>query len=457
MNRMPIRTPVKFEDRDQEDRFWREFRRLGLPSLRLALLCAALIEATFVVLRALPPYDEPLVGVHQMARIAILGAVTVPMLATWFAPERAIRDYPLLIGLPIALSMVGVSGITATISSQSDPLSFRLVGAVGLACWLVFGFTRLTVRASVGICVMPCAALVTAAAAEGDAEVQAILAYTMAFMIIGWTSAVKLERSERERFRQRLKLEAFANELNAKTVEAERLSAHRARLLSFVGHDMRQPIGSLSLNLLMLRSRAGNGLDPESLEIMSSMDSCLTALAGDVSRLLRDEMPSARPAVLQRCELAPLLERLRKVFSAHAAASAVSLRVWRPAFESVPVVTDPDSLWVALSNLISNAIKYRRQTQDHNHCVWISCVRLGGRVRIEVRDNGIGIENSNLDSIFQERWTSAKADPAARGESFGLGLAIVRESIRPLHGHRLMVLSKPAVGSSFRIYVPAAA
>lgn len=457
MNRMPIRTPEAFEDRDQENQFWPAFRRLGLPFLRLALLCAALMDIIFIVMRALPPYNEPTLSIHQIARIAILINLALPLLAIWFAPERAIQNYPLLVGLPIALVMTGVSGIAATISSQSNPLSFRLVGAVGIGCWVVFGFTRLTVPASVLICLMPCTALVIAAAAEGDAGAQAIFIYTVAFMVIGWTSAVELERSERERFRQRLRLEAFASELNAKTVEAERVSAQRARLLAFVGHDMRQPIGSLSLNLLMLRTRIEKELDSESLEIVSSMDSCLTALTADVSRLLRDETPSVRPATLQRCELAPLLERLRNVFNATANASDVSLRVWRPPLEPVPILTDPDSLWVALSNLISNAIKYRRQMAGHDDYVWISCVRLGDCVRIEVKDNGIGIEESNMDSIFQERWTSADSKSALISESFGLGLAIVKESIKPLHGHQLIVVSKPAVGSSFRIYVPAAA
>lgn len=455
MNRMPIRTPRASEDRDRENHFWPAFRRLGLPFLRLALLSVALMDIIVIVLRASPPYNEPSFSIHQAARVAILINLTIPLLAIWFAPERAIRNYPLLVGLPIALVMAGVSGIAATISNQSDPLSFRLVGAVGIGCWLVFGFTRLTVPASVLICLMPCTALVIAAAAEGDAEVQAISVYTMAFMIIGWTSAVELERSERERFRQRLRLEAFASELNAKTVQAERVSAQRARLLSFVGHDMRQPIGSLSLNLLMLRSRIERELDSESMDIVGSMDSCLIALTADVSRLLRDETPSVRPATLQRCELAPLLERLRKVFNATANASDVSLRIWRPPLEPVSILTDPDSLWVALSNLTSNAIKYRRRTAGRGDYVWISCVRLGDRVRIEVKDNGIGIEESNMDSIFEERWTSADPGSALTGESFGLGLAIVKESIRSLDGHQLMVVSKPAVGSRFRIYVPA--
>ena len=112
----------------------------------------------------------------------------------------------------------------------------------------------------------------------------------------------------------------------------------------------------------------------------------------------------------------------------------------------MPYAATPTCLGEIVQNLVSNAIRY-----TDNGEVVLSCERDGNRLRIDVRDTGIGIEEDQLEEIFQE-FHQCKA-PGASSEGFGLGLAIVRR-LADLLALRVTVDSTPGSGSCFCVYVP---
>ena len=102
-------------------------------------------------------------------------------------------------------------------------------------------------------------------------------------------------------------------------------------------------------------------------------------------------------------------------------------------------------MYILLFNLISNAIKYNNE----GGWVIISHHTDGGCSFIVVKDNGIGIEEENIDLIFHR----FKRVNAGMGEGQGLGLSIV-SSIAAFHETKIEVISKVGEGSQFKICFP---
>ncbi len=88
----------------------------------------------------------------------------------------------------------------------------------------------------------------------------------------------------------------------------------------------------------------------------------------------------------------------------------------------------------AVVNLLVNAITYSRQGGEVTVQVTVGVAEKAGRVRIVVRDNGIGIAKEHLPRLFERFYRSDKARSRAHGGS-GLGLAIVKH-IAEAHGGR---------------------
>ena len=118
------------------------------------------------------------------------------------------------------------------------------------------------------------------------------------------------------------------------------------------------------------------------------------------------------------------------------------------AAELSPIWAQRDSLDAALSNLISNAIKYT----DSGGEVIITAAQDAYGTDIAVADTGIGIAEEDQPRIFEEFFRAQ----AARGrvtEGTGLGLSIV-QSIVAAHGGTCTVHSRPGEGSTFTLHLP---
>ena len=113
--------------------------------------------------------------------------------------------------------------------------------------------------------------------------------------------------------------------------------------------------------------------------------------------------------------------------------------------ENTIVYADESLLMSAVSNLISNAIKYGK-TEGY---VIVSAMKAGHYTEIIVKDNGIGIEKENIDKIWDRFY---RVDDVRNDEygSSGLGLSMVK-SIIELHGGKIFVKSELGEGTEFRI------
>jgi signal transduction histidine kinase len=118
------------------------------------------------------------------------------------------------------------------------------------------------------------------------------------------------------------------------------------------------------------------------------------------------------------------------------------------------VRADPEKLRQVLVNLLGNAVKFTASRDGEPGRIAVSCTADGARVRIAVRDTGIGIAGDKLAAIF-EPFVQVRADLTRTAEGTGLGLAISRDLARGMGGD-LTAESTPGLGSTFTLTLPAA-
>lgn len=234
-------------------------------------------------------------------------------------------------------------------------------------------------------------------------------------------------------------------ELRARKDEAERATLSKSRFLAAASHDLRQPMHALGLFIAELSQHthapASRRLVERIAASAEAMENLLDSLL-DISKL---DAGVLEPHI-SIFPLQPILDRIAAEQRPRADTQDLLLRT-RPT--PLWVESDPVLFERIIGNLVSNAVRYTRKGR-----ILIACRRRGERVRIEVRDNGVGIAAEAQEIIFQE-FIQLDNPARSRDKGLGLGLAIVRR-LTDLLGHRLAVRSRPGRGSVFAIEVPAA-
>ena len=114
-----------------------------------------------------------------------------------------------------------------------------------------------------------------------------------------------------------------------------------------------------------------------------------------------------------------------------------------------PIETDRDALEQVLRNLLDNALKFTPQGGE----VTLAADPLPkGGARIQVRDNGQGIPEEDIEHIF-DRFTRVERSRSQRYGGSGLGLAVCSELLRLLGG-KISVWSRPGKGTVFTVELP---
>jgi signal transduction histidine kinase/ActR/RegA family two-component response regulator len=250
---------------------------------------------------------------------------------------------------------------------------------------------------------------------------------------------LQLDRSDLEQ-----RIEEATQELRRKKDEAEKANFDKSRFLAAASHDLRQPMHALGLFVGELRSRL---VTPEQIKIANKMEESVEALSSLLDSLLDISKLDAGVVIpqVQTVDIEMMMQRLVNDFVPVAERKQIRLRTHCAGGN---VLSDPVLLERILLNLLGNAIRYTPQGGS----VLLSCRLRGDMLRIEVRDNGIGIPLEEQQNIFRE-FVQLSNSARDRSKGIGLGLAIVDRLARLLH-HPLTVRSAPGRGSTFAILVP---
>ena len=242
------------------------------------------------------------------------------------------------------------------------------------------------------------------------------------------------------------RVDEATSELREKKEGAERANHDKSRFLAAASHDMRQPIHALGLYLAELRRKI---FSAEQRHLIGQVEHSVDAISALINALLDISKLDAGVVVPQKqiCDLSALLEPLVADFKMLAHIKNIRL-MFRP-FQGY-AISDPVLLERILMNLLSNAIRYT----PPGGTVLIACRKRGNLLRIEVRDNGIGIAHADQANIFREFFQLAQPQPNTQNGA-GLGLSIVDRLVKLLN-HRITLRSLPGRGSLFALELAAA-
>jgi signal transduction histidine kinase len=233
---------------------------------------------------------------------------------------------------------------------------------------------------------------------------------------------------------------------------AERRGAIRARdeFISIASHELKTPLTALKLRLgsaIRIGERlAGDDGQAEKLtRALAASSTTADRLGGLVDDLLDVSRLTAGRLAL-RIERVDIIELLRDVV-ARMRDQAAEIGSSIDLLPAAPVVGswDRSRLEQVLTNLISNAIKY-----GMGKPIALAVETVGDRVRVSVKDGGMGIPRADHSRVFQ---AFERLPTAERVGGLGLGLYIGRQ-IALAHGGTLTVESDPSGGSTFTLELP---
>jgi signal transduction histidine kinase len=222
------------------------------------------------------------------------------------------------------------------------------------------------------------------------------------------------------------------------------LNEEKAELLRMAAHDLRGPLTGVLLNL-DLAQQGGIKAEDALPRIRNHVEQMIMLMTD----LLDSETLEEGRRKLTFAEINPVTV-VREVLAAVAsAAERKNIRFDTSGVGKVSaVLADAGALRQIVENLVSNALKFSLP----DCTVWLVLTEWNGRVRLEVRDEGPGVQTDEVERIFA-KYVRGSAKPTAGEKSTGLGLSIVRQLITAMNG-RAWCESTPGKGATFIIVLP---
>lgn len=230
--------------------------------------------------------------------------------------------------------------------------------------------------------------------------------------------------------------------------DSVRLDAVRRDFIANVSHELKTPIGAVSLLAEALDSAAD---DPAQVRKFAAR---LSTEAQRLARLTQDIIELSRVQGAGTV-IEPELVSIDAVITAaieqnHIVAEAKRVELLRGGTRGLTVLGHEATLLVAVHNLVLNAVQY---SPEHSR-VGIGVVGRADSVDIAITDHGPGIPEEEQDRIFERFFRSDPARSRQTGGT-GLGLSIVKHAVAN-HGGQVSIWSRPGMGATFTIRLPRA-
>jgi two-component system sensor histidine kinase KdpD len=223
--------------------------------------------------------------------------------------------------------------------------------------------------------------------------------------------------------------------------QSERL---RGVLLDALAHDFITPLTSIKGAVTTVRSEYEH--EPEEDDLLAVVEEEANKLGGmidetvDMARI-EPGKPRIRRGQLSIANLIrSSVDRMKSLLDGRPLQIQIQ--------EGIPPVSaDPDMIGLALRQLLGNAVKY----SPPGSTISISASQADGAVTVRVCDQGSGIPQAELESIFERFYRGSRARDSVPGT--GLGLSVARDVINA-HQGRLWAENRPEAGAQFSFSLP---
>ncbi len=224
----------------------------------------------------------------------------------------------------------------------------------------------------------------------------------------------------------------------------------KSEFLTTAAHELRTPMVSVfGFTELLLNRPVPEAQRRDVLQTIHRQASLLINMVNELLDLARIEARQGKDLRREPQRLGPLVDAVVRGLGGHGAARPVQVR--RLHGDSVLAV-DADKFQRALSNVLSNALKYSPAGGEVTLQTVDGEIDGAPAIGVRVSDQGIGMSPAQVARIFERFY---RADPSGNIPGTGLGMSLVKE-IMDLHGGRAEVSSEPGVGTTVTLWFPLA-
>lgn len=214
----------------------------------------------------------------------------------------------------------------------------------------------------------------------------------------------------------------------------------RRRLVSDISHEIRTPLNVLQNNLEAMI----DGVFPVTEERLNYLNEEVVRFGRLLNNLnvLKEFEAESIKLNFEPMLLNELIEDITKEFLAYAENKKIKLTYNVDSNAKYLITGDKDKLKQVFINLLSNAVKF----SEENGKVSVKLYSSGNKIKVEIKDNGIGIKEEDLPFIFERLYRGDKSRHKIEGS--GIGLTIVK-NILQLHSAAIDVKSEEGQGAIF--------
>ncbi len=246
-------------------------------------------------------------------------------------------------------------------------------------------------------------------------------------------------------------LQVKTKQLEVAKTKAEAASVAKSQFLANMSHEIRSPLNAIvGFSQILLKEAGDIGLRQNFMKNLNNIKISGSNLSEIINNVLDISKIEAG-----KMELSPEILKLEPIFKSiyHINKSKAQEKDIHFTYEfdsALPtyIETDRTKLNQILMNLVTNSIKFT----DRNDSVSMYAKKDGDHIRFEVTDEGIGIPQEKLETIFKP-FEQVDSTTTKRFGGTGLGLAISKQMVE-LMGGRIWVESKYGEGSTFAFTIP---
>ena len=271
------------------------------------------------------------------------------------------------------------------------------------------------------------------------ARQKTILIGTLIFLLLILTLASILIHINNLRKKTNKTLHTINDELHL-------LNTTQNRLMSIISHDLKAPLSAFYSITSSLKSKLNMLEKDEIEEYLTRMLNSSLSVKLQLENLLNWAIAQSTEIRINNhsFNLSVLVQRTILVLEEFA--NEKKITILSSVEESIEIYTDSRLLNIVLNNLLANAIKFSNPRDE----IEIRAIQNADNVVISVKDNGIGISDDRLATLFSQNDNTINVE----NRGTGLGLTVSKDIIEKLGG-KIWVESKLDIGSTFFVELPA--